>query len=39
MQVMANGRVKWTPAEWGKIVEKFEASGLSRAAFCRREKI
>jgi hypothetical protein len=39
MQVHANGRVRRTRSEWQKICDRFEASGLSKSAFCRREGI
>ncbi len=39
MRVLANGKVKRTEAEWREIMEKFRASGLSRAEFCKREDI
>lgn len=39
MRVLADGRVKRSAAEWRRLFEKCEASGLSALAFCRREKI
>jgi len=39
MQVLADGRVRRTEAEWCGVVERFERSGLSMATFCRREKL
>jgi hypothetical protein len=39
MLVQTNGKVRRSRAEWRKIFERFEASGLSMAAFCRREGI
>lgn len=37
MHVQTNGKVRRSLAEWRKIFGRFEASGLSMAAFCRRE--
>jgi hypothetical protein len=39
MQVLADGRVRRTEAEWRGLVERFEQSGLSLSAFCRRAKL
>jgi len=39
MRVQSNGKVRRTKEEWAKILARFEESGLSAAAFCRREKI
>lgn len=39
MRVLADGRVRRTEAEWRAIVERFEKSGLSVSAFCRRAKL
>ena len=39
MRVQANGKMRRSRAEWRKIFDQFEASGLSDAAFCRREGI
>jgi hypothetical protein len=39
MQVLADGRVRRSAAEWRRVFEKCEASGLSALAYCRREKI
>ena len=39
MRVLADGRVRRTAAEWRVVLEKFEASGLSALAFCRRERL
>jgi len=39
MRVLADGRVRRTEAEWCALVERFEKSGLSVAAFCRRAKL
>jgi len=37
MHVQTNGKVRRSLTEWRKIFGRFEASGLSMAAFCRRE--
>jgi hypothetical protein len=39
MRVLADGRVKRSVAEWRRVFEKCEASGLSAMAFCQREEI
>jgi hypothetical protein len=39
MRVQANGKVRRSRAEWRKIFDRFETSGLSEAVFCRREGI
>ena len=39
MRVLADGRVKRSAAEWRRVFEKCEASGLSALAFCEREGI
>ncbi len=39
MRVQANGKVRRSRAEWRKVFERFDGSGLSMAAFCRREGI
>jgi len=39
MRVLADGRVRRTEAEWRELVERFEKSGLSLSAFCRRAKL
>jgi hypothetical protein len=39
MRVQANGRVRRSRSEWREIFDRFETSGLSRAAFCRREDL
>jgi len=39
MRVLADGRVRRTEAEWRAVVERFERSGLSVSAFCRRAKV
>ncbi len=37
MHVQTNGKVRRSSAEWRAIFGRFEASGLSMIAFCRRE--
>jgi hypothetical protein len=39
MRVLADGRVRRTEAEWRAVLERFEKSGLSLSAFCRRAKL
>jgi len=39
MQVLSDGRVRRSRDEWHQILRRFEKSGLSESAFCRREKI
>jgi hypothetical protein len=39
MQVLADGRVRRTAAEWRELIEAQEASGLSVLAFCERKKL
>jgi len=39
MRVLADGRVRRTGAEWRTVMERFEKSGLSVSAFCRRAKL
>jgi hypothetical protein len=39
MRVLADGRVRRTEAEWRAVLERFEQSGLSMSAFCRRAKL
>jgi len=39
MRKQSNGKIRRTESEWEAIIERFEKSGLSAAAFCRREKI
>jgi len=39
MRVLADGRVRRTEAEWRALLERFEKSGLSVSAFCRRAKL
>ena len=37
MRVQSNGKVRRSLAEWQQIFGRFETSGLSMTAFCRRE--
>ncbi len=39
MRVLADGRVRRTEAEWRAVFARFEKSGLSMSAFCRRSKL
>ena len=39
MQVMSNGRVRRSEAEWQEIVSRWKKSGLKARPFCRREQI
>lgn len=39
MQVMSNGRVRRSEAEWKEIVSRWKKSGLKPRSFCRREQI
>ena len=39
MRVLADGRVRRTETEWRALIERFENSGLSVSAFCRRAKL
>lgn len=39
MRVLADGRVRRTEAEWRGLIERFEQSGQSMAAFCRRARV
>jgi len=39
MRILADGRVRRTEAEWRAVMERFEKSGLSVLAFCRRSKL
>jgi len=39
MRVLVDGRVRRTEAEWRAVQERFEQSGLSMSAFCRRAKL
>ena len=37
MKVMSNGRKRRSESEWSEIISRFEGSGQSLRAFCRRE--
>ncbi len=39
MWKQADGKVRRSQEEWGRIFERFDSSGMTGAAFCRREKI
>jgi hypothetical protein len=39
MRKQSNGKVRRTKSEWEAIIEHYEKSGLSAAAYCRREEI
>ncbi len=39
MQILANGKVRRTEAEWKDIIGRWEKSGLKPRPFCRREQI
>jgi hypothetical protein len=39
MRVLSDGRVRRTQAEWRELIARFEQSGLSMTAFCRRWKL
>ena len=39
MQVMSNGRVRRTEAEWCEVIARGEESGLGPREFCQREQI
>ena len=39
MRVLADGRVRRSESEWRSIFGRFEKSGLSESAFCRRSKL
>ena len=39
MQVMSNGRVRRTEAEWRELVGRFRKSGLSVREFSRKERL
>jgi hypothetical protein len=38
-QVMSNGRVRRTEAEWREMVSRFRTSGMSVREFCRKERL
>ena len=39
MRVLADGRVRRSEEEWRAVLERFDRSGLSISAFCRRSKL
>jgi len=39
MNVLRNGKVRRTAAEWGQVLERFAGSGLTAREFCNRESI
>ncbi len=39
VQVSSNGKIRRTESEWREILAEFESSGLSHAAFCKRDGI
>jgi len=39
MRVLSDGRVRRSEAEWRAVMDRYEASGLSESAFCRRAKL
>lgn len=39
MRRQADGKVRRSPEEWERIFERYRSSGMTGAAFCRREKI
>jgi len=39
MQRLSDGRIRRTESEWRALIEKFEASDQSEAAFCRARKL
>ena len=39
MHKQADGKVRRSQEEWERIFERFHSSGMTGAAFCRREKI
>lgn len=39
MRRQSNGKIRRTEAEWTRILEQHEQSGLSAAAFCRKQKL
>ncbi len=39
MRTLSDGRIRRSEAEWRAILARFETSGLSELAFCRRSKI
>ena len=39
MRVLVDGRVRRSRAEWQTLLTRFKKSGLTRAAFCKQQKI
>ena len=39
MRVLRDGRVRRTESEWRSILVRYERSGLSESAFCRKSKL
>lgn len=39
MRVLSDGRVRRSEAEWRAVMDRYETSGLSESAFCRRAKL
>ncbi len=39
MRTLSDGRIRRSEAEWREIFARYEKSGLSELAFCRRSKI
>lgn len=39
MQVMSNGKVRRSAAEWRELLARWKKSGLSPRGFCRQEQI
>ena len=39
MRKQADGKIRRNREEWERIFERFQSSGMSGAAFCRRERI
>ena len=39
MRKQADGKIRRSWKEWERIFERFQSSGMTGAAFCRREKI
>ena len=39
MKKLSDGRIRRTESEWRALIEKFEASDQSEAAFCRGKKL
>ena len=39
MRTQSNGKIRRSEAEWREILERYERSGLSAVAFCRRAKL